>query len=1466
MIRKISRSKVLLLAICCNAFSISLFGQWSTSNLSSARYPAAASAGTFAVFAGGADGTGNPSTTVDIYNNSNGFWTPEVLPGPKSSMAGASLGTKVYFAGGLGLGGPSDVVDIYDVISEGWTSATLSEARFDLTSATSGTRVFFAGGFSLVAASNTVDIYNSGTGLWTTAVLSVPRASLAAAAAGTKVLFAGGYDLDPDTFEQVYSNVVDIYDTGTGTWTTATLSQARAYLVAAAVGTKIFFAGGSFSPGALSNVVDIYDTSTGTWSTATLSQARSGMAAASAGSKVIFAGGFGLSGNSKVVDIYDNSTGTWTTSTLSVARNSLAGTSVGSKALFAGGYNNGVSSIVDLYDASCNSTILTITPPVSICFGESVNLTVSGGSNYMWSPAAGLSQTTGASVMASPTTTTTYLVVDAGLNACASVTVTVGSPVAFSFVPPTQTICVGKSTRLVVSGPPDLSWSPSTGLSATSGSTVYASPSVTTTYTVTGSDGGGCVVTADITVIVDNCTGLTTSTLVQNRWDLAATTVGTKAIFAGGTVFGSSMDFEPTNYSTAVDIYDNASGTWSSATLSRGRTELAAATAGTKALFAGGRHEGGTFNVTSSDVVDIYNNSTGTWSTANLSEARHQLAAASVGTKAFFAGGFSYENGYTSAVDIYDNATGMWTTASLSSPRASLTATSVGTKVFFAGGIGPGGVYSDVVDIYDNGTDMWSTATLSQARQYLASTIVGTKVLFGGGRLTGDVQSTLVDIYDNSTDTWSTATLSEARDFLAATSSGTMAFFAGGYIGGDFTNTIDIYEESTDTWTTGVLSVDRSSMGATSVGNKVIFAGGLGLNTMADGLVVDMYDVNCINNQVGVTASLNLCQGSSTILTATDAISYTWSPATGLSATTGSSVTANPTSTQTYIVTGNHGGGCLTTASVTVTVIAAPTVTATPSHTICIGSSTNLVASGASTYVWSPGTDLSATTGSSVIATPTSTITYTVVGTAANGCTNTDDVTVTVNPLPTITVSPSTNICAGASTNLVASGGVSYTWSPAAGLSATTGASVTATPAITTIYTVTGLDAIGCAGEANVAVTIDPAPNVTVTPSPSICAGGNTTLVAAGALTYTWSPAAGLSATTGTSVIASPSVTTTYTVSGDDGVSSCLGIATTTVTVFPDVVDVTPSMTICAGEIRTLTATGATTYTWSPASGLSATTGSSVQANPTTTTTYTVTGNYGPGCSGQASVTVTVNPSPNVTVAPTAITLCSGSTVDLVANGGVSYSWSPVAGLSSSTGATVTVNSLVTRTYTVTGLGANGCPGTAISVVTIIPIPTKPVITVTPAGSGHFILTSSAASGNQWFRNGTLVLGATNQTLDVTLANEGTYTVISTQGSCVSPSSDPVPVFITGFEESLSVRPLLVHPNPAEEYLQVQWNDSDADNAIDASIVDQTGRPVISQQLPPQGGRVDLRGLAPGLYLLQATQGNSSKVQKFVKR
>ena len=86
----------------------------------------------------------------------------------------------------------------------------------------------------------------------------------------------------------------------------------------------------------------------------------------------------------------------------------------------------------------------------------------------------------------------------------------------------------------------------------------------------------------------------------------------------------------------------------------------------------------------SNNVVDLYNSASGTWSTARLSVGRPYLAATSVGNVAIFAGG-----SYSDAVDLYNSASGTWSTAQLTNgadERERVIATSVGNVAIFAGG------------------------------------------------------------------------------------------------------------------------------------------------------------------------------------------------------------------------------------------------------------------------------------------------------------------------------------------------------------------------------------------------------------------------------------------------------------------------------------------------------------------------------------------------------------------------------------------------------------------------------------------------------------------------------------------------------------------------------------------------------------------------------------------------------------
>jgi len=356
----------------------------------------------------------------------------------------------------------------------------------------------------------------------------------------------------------------------------------------------------------------------------------------------------------------------------------------------------------------------------------------------------------------------------------------------------------------------------------------------------------------------------------------------------------------------------------------------------------------------------------------------------------------------------------------------------------------------------------------------------------------------------------------------------------------------------------------------------------------------------------------------------------------------GTVVVLNSTSSYTSFTVSGAGGSNGSLVGICIQSFAnctTPVLSTTPSMTLCSGTSQLLTASGASTYSWSPATGLSSTSGASVTASPSVTTSYTVTGTTGT-CTTTEVITLSVTPGPTVQVSPSlVSICPGSTVALTASGAGSYSWNPPTGLSSASGPTVDASPGSTTVYTVTGSNG-SCSSAATATVSVVSALSLTLSPqTATICAGSSTTLTASGSATYTWTPATELSASTGSTVSASPSATTVYTVTTGSG--SCMAAAEATVTVIPPpLLTLSPtSVSICAGRSATLSAFGATSYSWSPSAGLSSAGGSQVIANPAATTVYSVTGTAGT-CSAIATTTVNIVPVPVLSIASDASAAC----------------------------------------------------------------------------------------------------------------------------------------------------------------------------------------------------------------------------------
>jgi gliding motility-associated-like protein len=512
----------------------------------------------------------------------------------------------------------------------------------------------------------------------------------------------------------------------------------------------------------------------------------------------------------------------------------------------------------------------------------------------------------------------------------------------------------------------------------------------------------------------------------------------------------------------------------------------------------------------------------------------------------------------------------------------------------------------------------------------------------------------------------------------------------------------------------------------------------------------DTTRVTVVNNPTVTVASATLCAGSSTTLTANGSVTYVWGHAAGLSATSGTSVTANPVTTTVYTITGTVGT-CTAVTTATVTVNNLPVITVT-SGTICLSQQTaTLTATGASSYSWSPGTGLSSVNGSTVNAVPNVTTNYTVTGTDVNGCVNTATTSVTVNALPNINVN-SGLICNGGSLALNANGANTYTWSPGTGLSSTNGNSVNANPITTTVYTISGTDVNNCTATATSTVTVVNNPTVSVN-NASICSGQQTaTLTASGATTYSWSPANGLSATTGSNVNANPNVTTSYTITGTIG--TCTAVTTCTVQVNTPPTITASSTVICNTSSATLNANGAATYTWSTLA-----TGNSITVSPNTTTTYSVAGTDGNGCKNFTTATVTVNPLPNVMVNSGAV--CAGNQIILNANNAVVCTWSPATGLSSAVGNSVNANPNTSTQYTVTGTDGNGCSNTALSTVTVHPLPNVTVNSATICKGKNATLSANGANSYNW-NPSTGLSSSTQQSPTASPNTSTTYTVTGT--------------------------------------------------------------------------------------------------------
>jgi hypothetical protein len=315
-----------------------------------------------------------------------------------------------------------------------------------------------------------------------------------------------------------------------------------------------------------------------------------------------------------------------------------------------------------------------------------------------------------------------------------------------------------------------------------------------------------------------------------------------------------------------------------------------------------------------------------------------------------------------------------------------------------------------------------------------------------------------------------------------------------------------------------------------------------------------------------------------------------------------------------------------------------------------------------------------------------------------------------------------------------------------------------------------------------------PTGGIAVSTAINVCTGQNFNLSLSGStlaagLTYQWQSSpdstnwTNIAGGTGFSYTTSETATTYYravvTCANSSSSGNSAGVKVVLIGGAPTpLILASPSDTVCQGTVVTLSTASCTgcAYSWSTGSA-----SNNIIVNTSSIYTVTVTNACG---SANVSKEIVYNPSPSLSINGTN-SICSGSSTNLQANGADTYTWSPSTGLNTTTGPAVIASPTSTTTYTVTGYIGN-CSQNRQVVVSVNAVPGTPAVTASGSTSfcqgGNVTLTSNAAAGNQWYKDGVAITGATNTTYLATVS--GSYTVKSTVNGCTSNASPATAVTV----------------------------------------------------------------------------------------
>ena len=491
------------------------------------------------------------------------------------------------------------------------------------------------------------------------------------------------------------------------------------------------------------------------------------------------------------------------------------------------------------------------------------------------------------------------------------------------------------------------------------------------------------------------------------------------------------------------------------------------------------------------------------------------------------------------------------------------------------------------------------------------------------------------------------------------------------------------------TTTGGTWTVNPPTVATINPTTGLINAGGYGTAvltyTLPTGCLVT--DTITVDPNPVIGGASNLCLGFTGHLTVS-VFGGTWSSSDTSIVSINASGTDSAVAIGTAVITYTRPTGCIQTVTIVVNPLPDP-ITGIP--VMCKLESTTL--SETTLYGhWSSTPTIVATVDTSGVVTGvsagTAVISFTIDTT---GCYVTD--TVLVNPLPNPITGPP-GVCVTFDTVLrdTSPGGFWTVSNPAIdSINRTTGrihGSMAGTDTVYYTFTATGCK-IGRA------FIVYPPPTVVATPDHgAVCVGQRDTVHLTGAVGYVWAPSYALSNVTGATSVATPSVSTTYTVIG----TSFFGCKDTiTFTLVVDTLlnhmKVIGLDSICIGTCDTLKASGRDNshFAWSPARGLNCTICDTVIACPDTTTSYTAVAIDAWGCRDSLKFTVTVNPLPILTMLENPTIVCKGTPKQLYAFGAWSYIWTPPYFLNCDTCSNPIATDTINMVYKLVGTSRYGC-------------------------------------------------------------------------------------------------------------------------------------------------------------------------------